>query len=55
MTKTKTSGIIVDSKSFRNEYGGETLRGVLTQMAFAKGTSRKYRYAIVDSALGKSV
>ena len=34
---TKTSGIIVGAKSFRNEYDGDTLSDVLTQVASARG------------------
>ena len=34
---TKTSSIIVGAKSFRNEYDGDTLQGVLAQVASVRG------------------
>ena len=36
---TKTSGIIVGAKSFRNEYDGDTLQGVLSQVTSVIGYS----------------
>ena len=46
---TKTDCIIVGAKSFRNEYDGDTLQGVLKQVTAVSGMSPEKPFAIADS------